>query len=111
MRIIWWLFYIVLFVVALGFALANPEVTQLRFFASELVWEAPLVVFLLAFFAVGVIVGLLAALPALFRARRDASRLRHEVKLATRPAETVVLTPAPTPINQLGGGSRSGLSG
>ena len=109
MRVIWWLFYIVLFVVALGFALANPEITELRFFAGDFVWRAPLVVFLLAFFAIGIVVGLMAALPALFRARREAARLNRELKAATKPADPLVVVPTRVPDSApLGPGTRLG---
>ena len=49
---------------------------------------------LLIFFAAGVLVGLLAAVPSWFRQRREIARLQRELRHATRP-ESVVAAPAP----------------
>jgi putative membrane protein len=84
MRIISWLFRGLLFLVALGFALSNTGVTELRFFGLEIVWRAPLVVFLLAFLAAGAVLGLLAVVPTWFRMRRELSRLRRELRVAEK---------------------------
>ena len=94
MRIFWWLFNFLLFLVALGFALANTAPVDLRFFVGDLSWRAPLVIFLLIFFAAGVMVGLLAAVPSWFRQRREIARLQRELRHATRP-ESVGAAPAP----------------
>ena len=93
MRIFWWIFNFLLFLVALGFALANTEPTELRFFLGDLSWRAPLVIFLLIFFAAGVLIGLLAAVPAWFRQRREIGRLSRELRHATR-AEPPLPVPA-----------------
>lgn len=97
MRIFWWIFNFLLFLVALGFALANTGPTELRFFLGDLSWRAPLVIFLLIFFAAGVLIGLLAAVPAWFRQRREIGRLSRELRHVTRqeppppvPAEAAV---------------------
>jgi putative membrane protein len=94
MRIFWWIFNFVLFLIALGFALANTEPAVLRFFAGDLSWRAPLVIFLLIFFAAGVLVGLLAAVPSWFRQRREIARLTRELRHASKP-ETTEVAPLP----------------
>ena len=81
MRIISWIFYLILFVGALGFALSNTEPVDLRFFAGQGAWRAPLVVFLLSFLGAGVVIGLLACVPTFFRQRREIARLRKEIKV------------------------------
>ena len=52
MQIIAWLIKIVIFIALLGFALGNTEVVHLGVFGKQEVgFDAPLVVFLLGFFA------------------------------------------------------------
>ncbi len=86
MRVVAWLFRIALFLAALGFALSNTGVTELRFFGVELVWRAPLVLFLLVFFAAGALLGLLGIVPTWFRMRREIGRLRRELRAAEKAA-------------------------
>ncbi len=83
MRVVAWIFNLLLFLIALGFALSNTTVTELRFFlfGDDVAWRAPLVIFLLLFFVAGAVVGLLAAFPSYFRNRRELSRLRRELRL------------------------------
>ena len=64
MQLIAWLIKIVIFIALLGFALGNTEVVHLGVFGKQEVgFDAPLVVFLLGFFALGMIVGLLTLAP------------------------------------------------
>lgn len=95
MRIVTWLFNLMLFLLALGFALSNTATVELRFLPGELVWRAPLVVFLLIFLAAGVVLGLLGAVPSLFRQRREIARLTKELRHAGRPAAP---SPSPSPL-------------
>ncbi|MFA7666132.1 MAG: LapA family protein [Burkholderiaceae bacterium] len=85
MRIISWIFNFLLFLVALGFALSNTGPADLHFPVGDLSWRAPLVIFLLLFFAAGVAIGLLAAVPAMFRQRREIARLNRELRDANAP--------------------------
>ena len=86
MRILSWLFYIALFVLALAFALSNTEPVDVRFFAGQATWRAPLVVVLLSFLAGGVVLGLIACIPTFFRQRREIAGLRKELNALGRPA-------------------------
>ena len=100
MRLISWIFRIFLFLVALGFAVTNTTVTELHFFGMTTVWRAPLVIFLLVFFAAGTVMGLLAVLPTVYRQRREATRLRKELKLLAQPTPVVQPSPdVPGPID------------
>ncbi|MFT3804936.1 MAG: LapA family protein [Burkholderiaceae bacterium] len=101
MRLISWIFRIFLFLVALGFAVTNTTATDLHFFGMETVWRAPLVIFLLLFFAAGTVMGLLAVFPMLFRYRREIGRLRKELKLNAQPA-TPVPPSADMPASSMG---------
>ena len=83
-----WLLRALFFLIVLGFALANADIVQVQFIGFETVWRAPLVVFLLGFFAAGMIVGLLALTPTLFSQRREINKLnkaldRHKPTAAT----------------------------
>lgn len=93
MRFLAWLFNFALFVVALGFALSNTDSVELHFLVGKLSWHAPLVVFLLIFLIAGVVLGLLAATPSLFRQRREISRLRKAMRLGARAGAA----PSPVP--------------
>jgi uncharacterized integral membrane protein len=69
---------ILIFVGVLGFALQNSQPVTVHYFLGN-IWEAPLVVLLLAAFVLGALLGLLALLPALFRLRREQAKLRREL--------------------------------
>lgn len=95
MRLLSWLVRIVLFVVLLGFAMSNTEHAVLNFFGTDLQWRAPLVLFLLVFFAAGALIGVLSAVPPMLRQRREIARLRREVRdaLAREPSAEPVTPP------------------
>ncbi len=109
MRVVTWLFNLLLFLLALGFALSNTATVELRFLPGELVWRAPLVVFLLISLAAGVVLGLLGAAPSLFRQRREITRLTKELRHAGRPATPAPATPPPPSVAQTASGSSVGL--
>ncbi|MCP5266161.1 MAG: LapA family protein [Burkholderiaceae bacterium] len=105
MRILAWLFNILLFIVVLAFALSNTATSELHFFliGDQAVWRAPLVIFLLIFFVGGVVVGMLFTMPSYFRQRREIARLRKAQKLHSedggqaRPTEAVVVPAGDSP--------------
>ena len=94
MRIVIWTIRIALFVLLLAFAARNTEPATLRFY-FDLAWQAPLVLMLLAFFAGGVLLGVLAMTGTLLRQRRDLSRLRREARAAGAVHERPTLPPPP----------------
>jgi uncharacterized integral membrane protein len=77
MRIVTWAIRLLLFVLLLAFAAKNTEPVALRFY-FDLVWQAPLIALLLAFFGAGALFGIAAALATLLRQRRELQRLRRE---------------------------------
>jgi uncharacterized integral membrane protein len=79
MNILGWIVRIALFLVLLLFAMSNTELVTLRLWGANLAWREPLVLFLLAFFASGAALGLLAIVPTLFRQRREIGRLRRTI--------------------------------
>jgi len=76
MRVITWAIRIALFVVLLAFAAKNTEPVTLRFY-FDLAWQAPLVALLLAFFAAGAVLGLIAMIGTYLSQRREIARLQR----------------------------------
>jgi lipopolysaccharide assembly protein A len=76
MRVLAWAIRLALFVVLLAFSAKNTDPVTLRFY-FDLAWQAPLVVLLLAFFAAGVALGLMATLGAWLAQRREIARLQR----------------------------------
>jgi len=94
MRIVTWTIRIALFILLLAFAARNTEPATLRFY-FDLAWEAPLVLLLLAFFAAGALLGVLAAAGGMLRQRREIWRLRREARVSPAPHEAPTLPPPP----------------
>ena len=78
MKILFRIVAALLFVIFFGFALKNTQEVSLRFFFDYEV-RGPLVLLLLAFFASGAALGILAMIPTLFRHRRDLARHKKTV--------------------------------
>jgi uncharacterized integral membrane protein len=73
MRILVWLFRAAVFFALFAFALNNQHETTVRwFFGIE--WRAPMVFVVLAAFAIGAAVGVVAMMPSWWRHRRSAHR-------------------------------------
>ncbi len=71
-----WAIRFALFVVLLALAARNTDPVTLRFY-FDLAWQAPLAALLLAFFAAGAVLGLIAMLGTFFAQRREIARLRR----------------------------------
>jgi lipopolysaccharide assembly protein A len=69
MKALTWILRGLLFGLLFLFALKNHETVALRFYFG-LEWNAPLVLLLLIFFAAGMVLGVIACLPRMFRLRR-----------------------------------------
>jgi len=85
MRILAWTLRIVLFLALFLLALKNTDTVILRLYFDQ-VWQAPLILVLLVFFAAGAAMGVLATLATVFRQRRDIARLQRE--LGSRPHDS-----------------------
>lgn len=70
-----WAVRLVIFSFLLVFAIQNTDPVSLRLLPDQ-VWQAPLVIVLLAFFAAGAIIGALSLLGVIYRQRREISRLK-----------------------------------
>jgi len=77
-RIVTWAIRLVVFVLLVAFAAKNVEPVTLRFY-FDLALQAPLVVLLFSFFAVGALFGVLALLGTLLRQRRQIGLLRKRL--------------------------------
>src|SRR4249920_1654073 len=76
MRLFTWAIRIALFVVLLAFAARHTDPVTLRFY-FDLAWQAPLVALLLAFFAAGAVLGLIAMSGTYLAQRREIARLQR----------------------------------
>ena len=76
MRVLTWAIRIALFVVLLVFAARNTDPVTLRFY-FDLAWQAPLVALLLAFFAAGAVLGLIAMSGTYLAQRKEIARLKR----------------------------------
>ena len=92
MRVLSWLLRIVLFLALFLFALKNTDSVSLRLYFDQ-VWQVPLILLLLVFFAGGAAIGVLATLATVFRQRREIARLQRE--LAGRAREGAAATRMP----------------
>ena len=88
MRIVTWTIRLVVFVLLIAFAAKNAEPVALRFY-FDVELKAPLVLVMLAAFALGALFGVAALAATLVRQRREIALLR-------KPAE-----PAPPPVTPL----------
>lgn len=85
-----WAARLVIFSFLVVFAVQNTDPVTLNFVLDH-VWQAPLVIILLAFFAAGALLGVLSVLGVIYRQRREISRLR---RLAAKlPPESVAEIP------------------
>jgi len=96
MKFIVWLIRVLVFVLLLVLALANTQTATLNFLAGY-AWQAPLILIGLAFFVVGLLAGLLSALPAIFRLRLENVRLKRDLR-AVRETPVVVDQPPMPPV-------------
>ena len=92
MRVLTWAIRFALFVVLLAFAAKNTDPVTLRFY-FDLAWQAPLVALLLAFFAAGAVLGLIAMSGTYLAQRREIARLQRTA--AARPEFRAAVTSQP----------------
>jgi lipopolysaccharide assembly protein A len=85
MRFFVWLIRILVLVVLLVLALNNTQDATLNLLLGH-IWTAPLILIGFAFFAVGLLAGLLSATPALFRHKLENNRLKRDLKAARTTA-------------------------
>ena len=84
MNALLWGFRIFIFLFLFAFALKNTDPVGVRFFFDS-VWQAPLIIIVLAFFAGGAVLGVMSLLGMVFNLRREVGRLKRELKSANQP--------------------------
>jgi uncharacterized integral membrane protein len=90
MRLIVWLFRAFVFFTLFAFALNNQHMATVRwFFGAE--WHTPLVIIVLAAFAAGCAIGVLAMVPAWWHHRRAAARQTPPSSPSLQPAPSSLL--------------------
>lgn len=82
MRYLIWLLRLVIFIIVLLFALKNTAPVDVGFFADHVLRQIPLIVVMLVAFVLGTVFGLLLAVSAVLRRRREVNRLRRELARA-----------------------------
>jgi uncharacterized integral membrane protein len=90
MRFVLWTLKLALFLLVLSFAVKNTDIVAVRYYLGYQ-WQAPLVLVLLAFFCLGVLVGIVSSLSHMLRQRRAMVALRRELSARGRAAAS----PAP----------------
>ncbi len=86
MKILVWLLRLFILLVLVWFSVKNSEIVTL--YAYPYSWQAPLVLVILAFFAGGVMLGLLASLGSIYKLKREAGGLRKEIKVLQKGSES-----------------------
>jgi uncharacterized integral membrane protein len=86
MRFLVWLFRAFLFFALFAFALNNRHTVTVHWFFGQS-WNTPLVIVVLAAFAGGCAVGVLAMVPAWWHHRRQATRQAAVAPAAATPAQ------------------------
>ena len=92
MNFITWLFRLLVLAILILFAVQNTASVDLRFLPGH-VWHAPLVVVLLAFFILGIALGVGTLLGTIYRQRREIARLKKTLEY--KPEEPVELQMPP----------------
>lgn len=82
---------LVLFLLLLGFAVRNDGLVTVSYF-FDVAWQAPLALVMFLAFAGGLLSGVIALLPALWRQRRKLSGLQRDLD-AARVALSATETP------------------
>lgn len=78
MKFISKIFWVIVFIALLGFALKNDEIVTLKYFWDYQI-SAPLVILLFVFFVLGAVFCLLAMAPTVYRHRRDISKHKKTI--------------------------------
>ena len=95
MRYLLWLLKAAIFFTLFAFALNNQQTAVVHFFFGTS-WSAPLVLIVLAAFALGLVVGVLGMVPRWWKHRAAARQAQEQLNLRERQAP---LPPPPAPTN------------
>ena len=96
MKILFRIIAVLLFVLFFGFALKNTATATLELFYGYQL-QMPLVLLLLAFFASGAVLGVLAMTPTVLRYRRELNREKRNVVKVQQQSDALQATRAEPP--------------
>ena len=88
MRFLIWLLRIVVFLLLLAFLSRNSGVVEIRMLLDTS-WRIPLAMLMLAFFAVGVLLGVTALTATLLRQRREITGLKASLSRLEHPEDAL----------------------
>jgi lipopolysaccharide assembly protein A len=89
-QVIWlfkWLLKVAIFFTLFAFALNNQHTVTVRFFFGQQ-WTVPLVIMVLAAFAVGLVIGIFGMLPLWWKHRQEAAAARQVAATAVAPSSS-----------------------
>jgi len=89
MQILIWIVRAVVILLFVWFAAKNAHTVPLNGYLDSKL-EAPLALFLLAFFGGGLLLGLLASLPSIFRLKREVRKLNRALQHKARDADSTL---------------------
>jgi putative membrane protein len=78
---------LILFLLAVGFAIKNSELVTLHYYLGYQ-WQAPMVVVIFVFFVFGVVAGVAATFSYVFRQRREILGLKRELRQRAHDEKT-----------------------
>jgi lipopolysaccharide assembly protein A len=93
MKTVIWIVKLLLFFVALTFAVKNTDSVTVRYYLGA-EWQAPLIFVILVVFCLGAAAGAIVSLAPVIRLRREVSRLRKQV---SSPSAAVAKTDVDAP--------------
>ena len=93
-RLLQWILKAAIFLTMLAFALNNREDVSVRFF-WDMEWRAPMVLVLLAVFAIGVVVGVAGMVPRWWHQRRLAKQVLLASNESPPSVKPIAAPPAP----------------
>ena len=89
MQMLIWIVRVIVVLLFVWFAAKNAEPVSLYGYLDSSL-KAPLALFLLAFFGGGLLLGLLASLPSLFRLKREVRRLNRALQHQAHEADATL---------------------
>ena len=91
LRIIRFIFLLLIVIVGLSFAVLNAETVSLNYYLGS--WQAPLSLILVVALALGALFGVLACLSLLLGLKRELAKLRKAAKLSEQEVKNLRAIP------------------
>ncbi len=80
MRYLMWFLRIALFLVLLSFTVKNAETVTVHYYFGYQ-WQAPLILIILLFFALGLVIGVMSCLGTILKQKREIATGRRKYQL------------------------------